>query len=395
MTALTVRVSLALLGLLLVACGVGAMPARSSSCLSPVDLRLGSANGSATTSIPLQARQLKVSVVLESGEREGVQVARLVPVDVDAPRCTTPSASDLSVYCYKYSEIRWSHLGTHGSDHAVNGRKSNLEAQHYLRRTHHQLTGTPLAVGVLARVTPQASLHNSAYQRSVADIVKLIKNETRRMDLTLGDLLPPEGQAYYQYNGTVPGSCTEETEWLVYDGEMTTSPELLEALKGRWSREAHFDIVDASPTILYASGTSNTKARSGLPTNQSTKHITPSRSKEMVPSVVLSPPSTNSTTRTPEYTSQLVTTVNSTLVMSLTPVAPIDANISVKSSSMMAQSTTPPVSPTPITTSSSELSYQPGGASVPRGAVLLGFLPSSALISLAVVIVTAMIFILF
>lgn len=64
---------------------------------------------------------LQVSVVLESGESEGVQVARLVPVDVDAPRCTTPSASDLSVYCYKYSEIRWSHLGTHGSDHAVNG----------------------------------------------------------------------------------------------------------------------------------------------------------------------------------------------------------------------------------------------------------------------------------
>nr|XP_053654759.1 uncharacterized protein LOC128703912 isoform X2 [Cherax quadricarinatus] len=75
-----------------------------------------------------------------------------------------------------------------------------MEIQHYLRRTQGNMTKTPVAVGVLTHsMAEQHSLPNTPYKRAVADIVKLLKNETQKMNLTMEDLLPPVDQPYYQY----------------------------------------------------------------------------------------------------------------------------------------------------------------------------------------------------
>nr|XP_053654758.1 uncharacterized protein LOC128703912 isoform X1 [Cherax quadricarinatus] len=135
-----------------------------------------------------------------------------------------------------------------------------MEIQHYLRRTQGNMTKTPVAVGVLTHsMAEQHSLPNTPYKRAVADIVKLLKNETQKMNLTMEDLLPPVDQPYYQYSGSVPGSCSEETEWLVYEVEMNTTSELLHTLRMQSDVQSFFDMVQASSDIFYSnwSGASN------------------------------------------------------------------------------------------------------------------------------------------
>nr|XP_053654832.1 uncharacterized protein LOC128703972 [Cherax quadricarinatus] len=96
------------------------------------------------------------------------------------------------------SKVRFENIN--GMALILYGKRSDMEIQHYLRRTQGNMTKTPVAVGVLTHsMAEQHSLPNTPYKRAVADIVKLLKNETQKMNLTMEDLLPPVDQPYYQY----------------------------------------------------------------------------------------------------------------------------------------------------------------------------------------------------
>ncbi|XP_071522709.1 uncharacterized protein [Panulirus ornatus] len=228
--------------------GCWAMPT-GGTCASPVDLMTRHVVGPATVYLPQQARHLQVRVIVERTVRAGIVVVRLSPVDVDQVKCTAVGSDDNSFLCYKYLEIRWGLTDGQGSDHSLNGKASELELQHYFRRTDGERVNTPLAVAVLARPS-----HHHA-QGSMAELIQLLEKEKTSMNLTVGDLLPSKDQGYYQYSGTLPGLCRERMEWMVYDEEINTPRELLLSLRSGWTQQgtlAHFGTVELTSDLLYS-----------------------------------------------------------------------------------------------------------------------------------------------
>ena len=127
--------------------------------------------------------------------------------------------------------FHWGGMSGTGSEHLINGQRSELEVHFVHERIVPGDPGSALAVvGVLADVSsdPVSGVWQTLQVSAIPDPT----NSTAIMNLTLSSLLPTE-RDYYHYPGslTIP-PCSENVQWFVLKDRITVPAAYLTALRG-------------------------------------------------------------------------------------------------------------------------------------------------------------------